>query len=133
MNIFLLNSDEAIFWAILSYKKLGQTTNATHLIKKLRKEFPGSRWTELLKKEKTIITTTSEQNYQYSIQFGAFSKKENAERFVKELKNKKVSAFITYSNNFYKVRTGKFTTYNEAKNYLQIIKEKGYNATIVKL
>lgn len=70
------------------------------------------------------------------IQLGAFSTKENAEKWLKHLKEKGVEAEIvevrSADNNFYKVYSmTKFRKLNEAFNVLQQIRAKGVECFII--
>ncbi len=121
--------DEALVWAIFSLKRMGKVDSSRTLERVLYKKYPASRWIPFIKKR---AGSPAPSSYKYTIQIGAFSRRENAEKLQRELKDKGISAFIVYSNNYYKVRTGKFSDYTSAKKYLEELKKKGLSGIIVK-
>ena len=71
----------------------------------------------------------------YRVQLGAFSSKENADKFCAEIRQvgpNTASAFVKYISPYYKVQVGAFSIKANAENLVKELKSKGYNAFIVK-
>lgn len=81
-----------------------------------------------LKEEKPLI---------YRVQTGAFSKKENADRYLKEIKSLKdtigagyANAYVRLIDSLYKVQVGAFSKKANAEKVMNDLKSRGYNAFI---
>lgn len=70
------------------------------------------------------------ENVLYKVQVGAFSKKENAENYAKELKAKGYDTYIVYVDNLYKVQVGAFSKEENAINLMNELQAKGIEAFI---
>ena len=69
----------------------------------------------------------------YSIQIGAFSQKDNADRMLSNAQSKGFDAYIMKIDNLYKIRIGRFNSRADAETELKSIISAGYeNAFIVK-
>lgn len=68
----------------------------------------------------------------YKVQLGAFGKKENANRFAKELQGKGFLTCIVSQGGLYKVQTGAFAKKTNAEALAKTLRELGYTACIVK-
>lgn len=66
----------------------------------------------------------------YRVQCGAFGKKENAEKLLKELNAKGWQGFITYVGNLYKVQLGAYTVQTNAENLMNKLKASGFSAFV---
>ena len=92
----------------------------------------------LLSKIDYIVTEANKINEQneenenvlYKVQVGAFSKKENAENYAKELKTKGYDTYIVYIDNLYKVQVGAFSKEENAINLMNELQAKGIEAFI---
>lgn len=91
--------------------------------------------TYLLSKMDYIVSEANKINEQnenvlYKVQVGAFSKKENAENYAKELKVKGYDTYIVYIDNLYKVQVGAFSKEENAINLMNELQAKGIEAFI---
>lgn len=68
----------------------------------------------------------------YRVQLGAYSKKENAEKQLAEVKGKGFDAFVTLSDGFYKVQAGAYGVKENANMQLKRMKESGFADAFVK-
>ncbi len=68
----------------------------------------------------------------YKVQLCAFGKKENADRFAKELQGKGFLTCIVSQGGLYKVQTGAFAKKTNAEALAKTLREQGYAACIVK-
>ena len=72
----------------------------------------------------------------FSVQVGAFSEKENAERFQKDLEKRypRVHTVFWESNKgrIYRVRIGEFRTEAEARRFLEALRKDGLNGVILR-
>lgn len=66
----------------------------------------------------------------YKVQVGAFSKKENANNYAKELEAKGYDTYIVYIDNLYKVQLGAFSKESNAINLMNELKAKGIDAFV---
>ncbi len=66
----------------------------------------------------------------YRVQVGAFSSKENAQNFEKELESKGYDTYIIKVNNIYKVQAGAFSVKKNAESLCAKLKADGYDAFI---
>lgn len=70
----------------------------------------------------------------YRVQLGAFSIKQNAEKYLKTIKNigsQYSTAYITKVDGLYKIQVGAFSIKKNAENMVNDLKSKGYSAFIV--
>ena len=71
----------------------------------------------------------------FTIQVGAFSERENAERLLKRLdhtyKNAHISPFDNGSETFYRMRVGQCSTLAEAEKYEEILIRNGFNDAFI--
>lgn len=79
----------------------------------------------------TIKEETKKEDNLYKVQVGAFSKKENAENYAKELKSKGYDTYIVYIDDLYKVQLGAFSKENNAINLMNELKAKGIDAIVI--
>ena len=66
----------------------------------------------------------------YRVQTGAFSKKENADKLIKDLKSKGFETYIIQSNNLYKVQIGAFSKKENADKLALDLNKKGFQTFI---
>ena len=69
----------------------------------------------------------------YRVQCGAFSKKNNANNLLNNIKQKGFDAFITMQDSLYKVQCGAFSKKANAENLQKKLKAAGFEAVIVKV
>ncbi|MBU5293133.1 N-acetylmuramoyl-L-alanine amidase [Anaerosalibacter bizertensis] len=67
----------------------------------------------------------------YRVQTGAFSKRNNADNLVKELKKKGYDAIVVKQGNLYKVQTGAFSKRENADNLVVQLKKDGFEAFVI--
>lgn len=77
--------------------------------------------------------TPEKLNLRIVVQLAAFSKKENADEFVKKAKEK-LGFFpdVTYFENHYIVTVGSFTDASKAEDYLNYIRSKGFSEAFIR-
>ena len=121
-------ADAAVYRIYSYYYALGMSPESASWLGKLKKNYPSSPYIKIAEKNNKI--SDQKIKYKYTIQAGAFSNKENANALKKqfidagyssEIKDKTVAGTI-----FQVVYVGKFTTEEEAKNFLQQINSQ-YN------
>lgn len=66
----------------------------------------------------------------YTVQVGAFSKEEGAQRLAKEIRDKGYQTYVIKGKTFYKVQVGEFKTSEEAKAISEKLKKLGYEIWI---
>jgi len=75
---------------------------------------------------------TNKDTYFYIIQIGAFSQKNNLEKFYEQAKMiLGAEVYYEQSNSLYKVRIGNFPNRAEALKYIEFIRSKGYNDAFI--
>ncbi len=62
----------------------------------------------------------------YTVQVGAFSKEEGAQKLAKEIRGKGYQTYVIKGKTLYKVQVGEFKTSNEAKSISEKLKKLGY-------
>src|ERR1035437_3123233 len=121
-------ADAALYRIYSYYYALEMSPESASWLGKLKKNYPSSPYIKIAEKNNKI--SDQKIKYKYTIQAGAFSNKENANALKKqfidagyssEIKDKTVAGTI-----FQVVYVGKFTTEEEAKNFLQQINSQ-YN------
>lgn len=121
-------ADAAMYRIYSYYYALEMSPEAASWLGKLKKNYPSSPYIKIAEKNNKI--SDQKIKYKYTIQAGAFSNKENANALKKqfidagyssEIKDKTVAGTI-----FQVVYVSKFTTEEEAKNFLQQINSQ-YN------
>ena len=66
----------------------------------------------------------------YTVQVGAFSKEESAQRLAKEIRDKGYQTFVIKGKTLYKVQVGGFKALDEAKAISEKLKKLGYEIWI---
>ena len=127
------------------YMKRGQRDEARKTLEKLIQELPGNAYYDMgLDKLKSIYRQEGEtssvmpyiktQGY-YSVQVGSYTKKDNAERVVNQLKNRymvSMSKIFKGQKVFWRVRVGEYSRRADAsKIALEIKKREGFPAVVV--
>lgn len=83
---------------------------------------------------KNIEVDKSTEATYYRVVAGSYTKKENAEKVVNDLKNKSFSAFIdiykTTEATYYRVVAGSYTKIENAQNTVNSLRAKGFSAFI---
>lgn len=77
------------------------------------------------------VSKPKPDNKLYRVQVGAFSKKDNAQRLVNDLKKKGYDAIIVQDGGLYKVQTGAFGKRENADKLVSQLKAAGYEALVV--
>ncbi len=80
---------------------------------------------------KPTQTTESKGNVAYKVQVGAYSKESNAELQLVKLKQKGFSGSIIQVGNLHKIIAGSYTDMNAAKSLQTLLKNNGFESTIV--
>ncbi len=132
-------ADAALYRIYSYYFALGLYNTADKQLDRLKKEYPESPYIKMadiniVKKddEETSGQTgdikqqnTSEQEFTYTIQAGAFTNSANASGLKKEIENAGMISFIKEKNiagtDFNVVYIGKFTSRKEAEDFLPIV------------
>jgi outer membrane protein assembly factor BamD (BamD/ComL family) len=112
----------------LSQRKQGKWQEAEASLGKVMRDYPLSLEAD---EAKGLL---NEKGDYFSIQVGAFSKKENAQRLSKQLNKKGYDARIekTYNDDrqIYSVKVGNFNTEQEAERISAKLKKQGYSTKI---
>jgi len=66
----------------------------------------------------------------YTVQVGAFSKEEGAQKLAKEIRDKGYQTYVIIGKTLYKVQVGEFKTSEEAKAISEKLKKLGYEIWI---
>ncbi len=66
----------------------------------------------------------------YTVQVGAFSKEEGAQKLAKEIRDKGYQIYVIKGKTLYKVQVGEFKTSDEAKAISEKLKKLGYEIWI---
>jgi len=66
----------------------------------------------------------------HTIQVGAFSKEEGAQKLAKEIRDKGYQTYVIIGKTLYKVQVGEFNTLDEAKEISEKLKKLGYEIWI---
>jgi len=138
-------ADAALYRIYSYYYALGLYESANEKLNKLITDYPKSPYIKIAKQNQLPVnpeitqedeTDLTQQNnedvqgadYKFTIQAGAFSKKENAESL--QLKFEKSGIFseikdkLVAGTTFHVVYVGKFVTENDAENFLKTINDK---------
>lgn len=109
------------------YSKLDNEPMAKEYYDKLRRLYPDSLEAKLIKGEGSGVMT-------YSVQAGAFSKMENAEKLREELKENGFDASIqtvtVEGSPFYRVRVGSYSRLSDAEDMARSLQDKGYTVKV---
>ncbi|MCS7215559.1 MAG: SPOR domain-containing protein [Thermodesulfovibrio sp.] len=85
-----------------------------------------------VKTEKSFVRKTSNRKNIYTVQLGAFQEIENAEVFMKKLKEEGIIAQLI-KDDLYKIRTGYYKRFNDAQRVSNVLRSKGFENFIVKI
>ena len=103
-------------------------------------EYIMQHMSDIANKVNSLISTNTDANNKnndtgnlYKVQVGAFSKKENAENIVSQLKENGYKPFIVNSGSFYKVQVGAFSNKSNADNLSKLLKSDGFDCYIYKV
>ncbi len=143
-------ADAALYRIYSYYYALGLYESAGKKLDQLIEQYPNSPYIKIAKqnrlpetskiKDENVKTDTTEKvtvqnkvnqkpdEYKFTIQAGAFSKKENAETLMNEFEKSGIYSVIkeklVAGTTFHVVYVGKFVTRDDAENFLQTIKDK---------
>lgn len=139
-------ADDAVYRIYTYFTAIDEPSKAELYLKRLKTEYPGSPYLKLAEKvaftEQKVIKNREEEpktspkvkeksndkGYKYTVQAGAFTRKENAINlkndfdkagYTSQVKEKSVGGSL-----FHIVYVGKFKTNEEAKSFLSIINSK---------
>lgn len=135
-------ADAALYRIFSYYYALGLYETAKEKLKLLINNYPASPYIKIAEQSvlpsgETISVdeepiddgeTQPEQNYQFTIQAGAFTNFENAVSLKNDLEKSGILARIAEKNvggtTFHIVYAGQFVTYEDAENFLQVMNTK---------
>ena len=138
-------ADAALYRIYSYYYALGLYESATEKLNKLIADYPKSPYIKIAKQNQLPVNpeitqeeetdTTQQKNedikgtdYKFTIQAGAFSKKENAESLQLKFENSGIFSDIkdklVAGTTFHVVYVGKFITENDADSFLKTINDK---------
>jgi tetratricopeptide (TPR) repeat protein len=114
--------------AARSNLKLARWTKAKELLQKILKEYPESF-------ESGVARQLLDEKQYFTVQVGAFTEKERAERLVKELIQRKEYAYVVETRspdgkNFFRVRVGQMTALKDAQALESKLSGFGYPTRI---
>ncbi len=117
---------------IAFYERNGDFDSTKKLITEFGKKYskyPFLKYYKTENQEHTIIDASF-----YSVQVGAFMKKENAEKMEEDFIKKGYEAFVITKDNMYKVMVGKFDDAIKAASYSSVLqKSEGISVWTVKV
>lgn len=118
--------DEATYRLALSLARQGRWDDAAKLLEKVTSEWPSGEYARYAKAKLAIISGKT-----FTVQVGAFNKKEPADKAAAQLKAKGFPARIdTVSGDgvtLYAVRSGSFATWQEATQQANKLKGAGFS------
>jgi len=135
-------ADAALYRIYSYYYALGLYESATEKLNKLIADYPKSPYIKIAKQNQLPVNPeitqediTQQKNedlngtdYKFTIQAGAFSKKENAEllqfKFEKSGIFSEIKDKLVAGTTFHVVYVGKFVTENDAESFLKTINDK---------
>lgn len=139
-------ADAALYRIFSYYYALGLYETAQKKLDQLILEYPGSPYIKIAQQNKfpadedvavdkeedstkvNVEETVAEQEYNFTIQAGAFSNRNNAESLKAEFLNSGIFSEtkekLVGGTMFHVVYVGKFLTENDAESFLQVINEK---------
>jgi len=140
-------ADAALYRIFSYYYALGLYDTSREKLKQLKEDYPESPYIDIanqnlstleksgVEEKKTVEkkpTSTSEEDYKFTIQAGAFTNLENANNLVDEFKNAGIYSQIGEKTvggaTFHVVYAGKFVKREDAENFLQVINSR-FNLT----
>ncbi len=148
-------ADAAVYRLYTYYFALGNYSKAKNYLDILKVEYPQSPYISIAERkipDKNSLLTennisknelrksapvSSEENYEYTIQAGAFTVLDNADALMKEFKDagyfSRVEDKLVAGTNFHVVYVGKFVNQDDAENFVKQINSKfNLNGVIVK-
>ena len=146
-------ADAALYRIFSYYYALGLYESAREKLKKLKTSYPTSPYIQvadqnlsLLKKtddQETVTQTEeiknkTEENYKFTIQAGAFTNLENANKLVGEFEGSgiytQLADKVVAGTTFHVVYAGKFEKYEDAESFLQVVNSRyRVNGSIVSI
>ena len=146
-------ADAALYRIFSYYYALGLYDTAREKLKQLESSYPSSPYIniavqnisaldnkneEKTKPDEDENQTTPEETYKFTIQAGAFTNLENANKLMSEFENagifSKLGEKTVAGTTFNVVYAGKFVKYEDAENFLQVLNSRfKLNGSIVPL
>jgi len=146
-------ADAALYRIFSYYYALGLYESAREKLKQLKTSYPTSPYIQvadqnlsLLKKtddQETVTQTEeiknkTEENYKFTIQAGAFTNLENANKLVGEFEGSgiytQLADKVVAGTTFHVVYAGKFEKYEDAESFLQVVNSRyRVNGSIVSI
>ncbi len=130
------SKDEALFWLGVSYISSGDDKQGKAVLDNLKSAFPKSIWAE---RAKTIIPdrpVNPPLKEYFTVQVGSYRNRDNAEKYVQDLKAKGLTAQIVQAlvmgNTYFRVWVGQFQTIEQAKAFALKLDSLGIKGNVVK-
>ena len=146
-------ADASLYRIFSYYYALGLYDTAREKLKQLKSSYPSSPYIQVADQNLSLLEssdtqgnsdkkiedqTSSEENYKFTIQAGAFTNSDNAKKLISEFENAGIYTQLTDKvvggTTFHVVFAGKFEKYEDAENFLQVINSRyNINGTIVSI
>ena len=112
-------AEKEITQEVITEEKLPTTEPVTITTPKIEPEVKVVKESEIVSDKKV-----------YTVQVGAFSKEEGAQKLAKEIRDKGYQTYVIIGKTLYKVQVGEFKTSEEAKAISEKLKKLGYEIWI---
>jgi tetratricopeptide (TPR) repeat protein len=146
-------ADAALYRIFSYYYALGLYETAQEKLKQLKSFYPASPYIQVadqnlsalekpeLKEQENVVGETKpkvEEDYKFTIQAGAFTNLDNANKLIGEFEAagifSRISEKVVGGTTFHVVYAGKFEKYEDAENFLQVINSRyKVNGSIVSI
>src|SRR4030042_2435661 len=111
------SKDEALFWLGVSYISSGDDKQGKIALDNLKSSFPKSIWADRAKTIAPDRPVNPPGKEYFTVQVGSYRNRDNAEKYVQDLKAKDLTAQIVQAlvmgNTYYRVWVGQFQTIEE--------------------
>ncbi len=130
------SKDEALFWLGVSYLSSGDEKQGASTFENLKRSFPKSIWADRAKTIAPGSEVVPRGEEYYTVQVGSYRGRDNAEKYVRDLQEKGLTARIVQAlvmgNTYYRVWVGQFEKIEEAKAYALKLDSLGIKGNVVK-
>ena len=146
-------ADAALYRIFSYYYALGLYETAQEKLKQLKESYPTSPYINVtdqnlsalekseVKETETVVNETKskvEENYKFTIQAGAFTNLDNANKLISEFENAGIFTRLgekaVGGTTFHVVYAGKFEKYEDAESFLQVVNSRyKINGSIVSI
>jgi len=146
-------ADAALYRIFSYYYALGLYESAREKLKQLKSSYPTSPYIQVAEQNLSLLEKTddkeavtqieetkpkTEENYKFTIQAGAFTNLENANKLISEFEGSgiytQLAEKVVAGTTFHVVYAGKFEKYEDAESFLQVVNSRyKVNGSIVSI